>query len=83
MVVVDLRPGASGLELFAWIAVAFKFGAFSRQDVALDGIARDLGADTIAFHARRRGWGRHLGPEWTRRGADEFVRKVRQHGQGR
>lgn len=77
MVVVDLRPGTEGLELFVWLAIAFKHGFYERQDAALDAIGRDLEADTIAFQARRRGWGRRLGPEWRRRGADEFVRRVR------
>lgn len=76
MIVVDLRPGSEGLEMFIWIAVAFKHGAFSRQDAALDRIGRDLGAQTIAFQTRRRGWARRLGPEWRRRGTDEFVRRV-------
>jgi len=76
MVVVDLRPGPDGLELFIWIAVAFRHGAFNRQAVALRTIARDLGAQTIAFQARRRGWARRLGPEWRRRGSNEFVRSV-------
>jgi hypothetical protein len=64
------------LELYVWIAVAFVHGAFRRQEPALLRIARDLGADTIAFRARRRGWARRLGPEWQRRGSDEFVRQV-------
>ena len=76
MVVVDLRPGAGGLELFVWVAIAFKHGAFERQDAALDSIGRDLGAQTIAFIARRKGWARRLGPEWQRRGTDGFVRRV-------
>jgi hypothetical protein len=77
MVVVGLTPGAEGLELFVWLAVAFKHGAFERQDAALDKIGRDLGARTVAFQTRRRGWGRRLGPEWTRRGKTEFVRGIR------
>ena len=77
MLVVDVRPGTEGLELFVWLAVAFRFGAFTRQDAALDSIGRDLGARTVAFQTRRRGWGRRLGPEWVRRGSTEFVRGVR------
>ena len=77
MVVVDLRPGGDGLELFVWIAIAFRHGAFQRQDAALDLIGRDLGAQTIAFVSRRKGWARRLGPEWRRRGTDVFVRRVR------
>lgn len=77
MAVIDLRPGTEGLELFVWLAVAFKRGMYDRQDAALDKIGRDLGASTVAFVSRRRGWGRRLGPEWRRRGTDEFVRHIR------
>lgn len=76
MMVIDLRPGPEGLELFVWLAIAFRHGAYERQDAALLAIARDLGAQTIAFVARRRGWARRLGPEWHRRGKDEFMRRV-------
>jgi len=76
MMVIDLRPGPDGLEVFVWLAIAFRHGAYERQDAALLAIARDLGAQTIAFVARRRGWARRLGPEWTRRGTDEFMRRV-------
>lgn len=77
MMVVDLRPGPEGLELFVWLAVAFRYGAYERQDAALDAIGRDLGASTVAFVSRRRGWARRLGPEWQRRGTTEFVRQIR------
>jgi hypothetical protein len=73
IVVISLEPPD---ELFVWLAVAFRYGAFERQDAALQDIARDLGAETIAFQARRRGWARRLGPEWQRRGGNEFVRSV-------
>jgi hypothetical protein len=77
MVVIDVRYFGEALEMFVWVAVAFKYGAFQRQDAALDQIARELGAKTIAFVSRRRGWARCLGPEWRRRGSTEFVRYVR------
>ena len=76
MIVLDLRPGPEGLEMFVWLAVAFKHGAFARQGPALDLIGRDLGAETIAFQARRKGWARALGPDWYRRGSYEFVRSI-------
>jgi hypothetical protein len=76
MFVVQLRPHGDELELYVLAAVAFRFGAFERQEPAVLEIARDLGAKTVAFWARRRGWGRRLGPEWFRRGTDEFVRDV-------
>ena len=77
MFVVALTPGPEGLELFVWLAVAFKHGAFDRQDAVLDEIGRDLGASTLAFETRRRGWARKLGPEWQRRGTRGFVRSIR------
>lgn len=77
MFVVRLQPLGNALELFVLAAVGFcAHGAFERQEPAVLAIARDLGADTVAFRARRRGWGRMLGPEWFRRGTDEFVRDV-------
>ncbi len=76
MVVLEACAGPEGLEVFVRLAVAFKHGAFARQGPALDAIGRDLGAKTIAFSARRRGWARVLGPEWLRRGSLEFVRSV-------
>lgn len=76
MVVLDVRPGPEGLEMFVWLAIAFRHGAFTRQGPALDLIGRDLGAKTIAFTARRKGWARALGPEWQRRGSYEFVRSI-------
>jgi hypothetical protein len=77
MIVIDLRPFGDELELFVWVAVGFKHGAFAKQDAALDLIGRDLGATTVAFQSRRRGWGRMLGPDWQRRGTQEFVRAIR------
>jgi hypothetical protein len=79
MVVVQLRALPDALELFVWIAVAFRHGAFERQVAALLTVATELGAETLAFVTRRRGWARRLGPEWARRGTEEFVRQVR-HG---
>lgn len=76
MVVVELRPHQDSLELFVWIAIAFRRGAFERQHAALQQIARDLGARTIAFQSRRKGWARRLGPNWSPRGENEFVRQV-------
>lgn len=77
MFVVALEPGPEGLELFVWLAVAFRHGAFDRQDAVLDAIGRDLGARTVAFETGRRGWARKLGPEWQRRGTRGFVRSIR------
>lgn len=76
MVVVQLQALATSLELFVWLGIAFRHGAFERQVAALLAIARELGADTLAFETNRRGWARRLGPEWTRRGTTGFVRRV-------
>ena len=75
-VVFDVRYVEGELEMFVWLAVAFRHGAFQRQESAMLSIARDLGAKTLAFQARRKGWGRRLGPQWRRRGSLEFVRYV-------
>jgi hypothetical protein len=76
MMVVDLRPHDEAIEMFVLALVAFKHGFYERQHAAAQDIARDLGASQIAFQSRRNGWGRRLGPEWSRRGSDEFVRSV-------
>lgn len=77
MVVVDLRGDTlDTLEVFTWIAVGFRPGAFERQVAALSTIGRELGAKTLAFQSRRRGWARRLGREWVRRGSDEFVKAI-------
>jgi hypothetical protein len=76
LVISGEAHNGGGIEMFVLLAVAFKHGAVERQDAALQIIARDLGARTIAFRARRKGWARRLGPEWQRRGTDEFVRAV-------
>lgn len=76
VLVFTVQPFGEALELFVLFAVAFRFGAFGRQESAVRAIARDIGAQTIAFQARRTGWARRLGPEWQRRGTMEFVRSV-------
>lgn len=76
MVVFDLRGHDGLLEMFIWVVVALRHGAYERQAAAVHAIARDLGAATMAFHSRRRGWSRRLGPEWHPRGTSEFTRRV-------
>lgn len=76
VIVFDLRARDGALEMFVWLAVALKHGAFERQAAAVCAVARDLGATTVAFESRRRGWARRLGPEWHPRGTREFVREV-------
>jgi|SRR5882672_11554276 len=75
-VVISLDPlGEGRFELFLWLGVAFRHGAFERQEAALQAIARDLGAETISFLPRRKGWARRLGPQWRYRG-QQLVRSV-------
>ena len=74
MVVVELRPYGNELELFIWVAVAWRHGAVKRQIAGIEKIARDLGARTVAFQSRRRGWAKRLGSQWLPRGNDEFYR---------
>lgn len=76
MAVIQLQPFGTELELFVKMAVAFRHGAFNRQEAAIVRVARELGARTIAFQTRRLGWRRHLGPQWQRRDTNEFVRLV-------
>lgn len=76
LVVFDVRYIGTELEMFVWLAVAFRHGAFQRQEPAMLKIARDLGAKTLAFQTRRAGWARRLGVQWQRRGPLEFVRSV-------
>lgn len=77
MAVLELRVVGEALELFVKLAIAFRHGAFERQERELLKIARDLEAETVAFQTRRAGWARRLGPEWQRRGTMEFFRSVR------
>ncbi len=75
-IIITLEPLGDGQhEMFLWLGVAVKYGAFERQGPALQLIARDLGAETIGLCARRRGWVRRLGPEW-RRDGNHFSRSV-------
>jgi hypothetical protein len=76
IVAIELSALDTTLELFVRLAVASRHGAFARQLSALLAIASELGANTLAFKSRRRGWARRLGPEWSLRGTDEFVRQV-------
>lgn len=75
VVIVGLEPQGDALELFIRLAVGFKHGAFSRAESSITDIARELGAQTIAFGPQRVGWRRILGDHWFRRGG-EFVRAV-------
>jgi len=82
LVVAQLKPEPAGqhLELFVWLAVAFRHGAFERQFPAILKIARELEAQAIAFQSRRNGWSRKLGRGWRRRGSNEMVRWLDEQG---
>lgn len=68
IVVVELLGGQTGLVLWIWIAAGAHAGAFRRAESALEAIARDMGASTIAFRPARAGWQRLAGQQWQRRG---------------
>lgn len=81
MVVVELRPQADDLELFIWIAIAWRYGAVQRQIAGIERIARDLGARTVAFQSRRAGWARRLGTlNWHPRPNGEFFKVLNDSG---
>lgn len=67
VMVVGLRGVGDGLQLWIWMAAGFSAGAFRRAEPALDAIARDMGATTIAFRPARRGWRRLAGSKWHER----------------
>lgn len=75
VMVITLRPHEDSLELFILMGVATRPGAIERLEPAVLQLARDLGARTIAFEARRKGWARRLDARWQQRGT-EFVRYV-------
>ncbi len=75
LLVVTLKPCEGKLELFILLAVASRHGAIERLEPAFLQLARDLGAHTIAFEARRKGWARRLDARWQQRGT-EFMRYV-------
>jgi len=76
--VLTMQPADNDghLEVFLLLAVAFQHGAFEAAEPAVLAIARDLGAEQIAFRSVRRGWSRRLGLDWTPRGTREFTRPV-------
>lgn len=74
VIVITLTPRGDSIELLVLLAVSTGApGAFKRQEAAVCAIARDLGANAVAFKPYRRGWKRLVGPEWIMRGA-LFVR---------
>lgn len=64
------------IRAFVLMAVSTGFaGAFRRNEADMLAIARDMGADRLAFRSARRGWIKLLGPEWTRTG-DTYERGI-------
>lgn len=78
VLIITVTPDDSGLEsvLFVLLAVGYAPGAFRRREPDLDMLAADLGASSIAWCPRRRGWARMAGPNWIRQG-DMFKRGVK------
>lgn len=77
-VIVTLVPAKfeSELELVVWLAVSTgPNGAFERQEPNVDSIARELGAKTVVFHTRRKGWEKKLSKEWKLRSIT-YVKEV-------
>lgn len=77
VVVLTLEPSESA-KMRAMVLLAFssgKAGAFKRNEPSMVAIARDLGADELAFKTDRQGWTHLLGPEWTQDG-ETFVRSI-------
>ncbi len=68
LLVVQLQPdryGSGELELFVRMAVSKgEKGAIQRDEAHLDAIARDMGANRIAFHTVRPGMQKVLPPDW-------------------
>lgn len=81
VLVITLIPDDRGLEfvLFVLLAVGYRPGAYQRRDSDLDKLAADLGASSIAWCPRRRGWDRLAGPHWIRQDG-LFTREVT-HGE--
>lgn len=77
LMVLSLETDDNGTRLFVLLGVSTgRIGAVERQEKALDLIAAQVGATSIAFRTnRRRGFRRMLGPRW-RRDGDEFSRSV-------
>lgn len=53
-----------------------RHGAFQRHEADLVAIARDLGAQELAFRTDRPAWRRVLGPHWAQRDDDTFWRST-------
>ena len=81
VLIITLTPSEHGaLELFILLCVGYRAGAFQRCDPDLDKFAADLGASSIAWCPRRKGWERLARQTWRRHG-DTFTREVTHGGQ--
>lgn len=78
LVAIALQPRADAtMRAFVLLAVGLgNRGAFQRSEPALVAIARDMGADGLAFGSKRKGWRKLLGPAWRQTGVDTFERGV-------
>lgn len=65
--VVVVTPKLVGGTMHAMVLLAVSSGvpgAFHRQQGEMLQVARELGAQWLSFHTKRRGWTRMLGPQW-------------------
>lgn len=77
LLVVTLKERADG-TIVAMILLGLSFGeagAFKRQEESIMALARNAGADEVAFNPSRKGWARMLGSEWVFDG-EEFIRRL-------
>lgn len=66
LVMMTLEAHADG-TISAKVLMAASFGeigAFKRTEREMMAVAREAGADRLAFKTDRKGWKRLLGPEW-------------------
>jgi len=66
LVMMTLKGNADGtIDAMVLMAASFgDIGAFKRREREMMAVAREAGADRLAFKTDRRGWKRLLGPEW-------------------
>lgn len=77
LVIMTLTKSPDG-TITALVLLAASFGAlgaFKRQEQAMMAVARDAGAQRLAFKTDRKGWKRLLGPDWQLDG-DVFSRSL-------
>lgn len=76
---VELHRVTNKLELYVWVGARTGDNSLDTYLPELEHIARCLGAETIAFSTKRRGYSRKLSKKWKLRQA-EYEYKVNQRG---